>query len=349
MRTILNLLFILLPLGLLAATPASTLKKRLAQLEKQGIMLGHQDDTFYGHNWHSELGRSDVRDVTGDYPAVMGFDLGGLEIDSDENLDHVKFADIRREIIAQHERGGIVTLSWHCRNLVNGKTAWDPKGGETTQLLAGDGLSRLDKALDQVASFISSLQANGKKIAVILRPWHEMNGNWFWWGGKNTTTEFYRQLYRHTHDFMEHRCKGQIVWAFSPNLGAKTMEEYYPGDKYVDLVGLDIYDFDNNPAQYTKNLTEGLDMLTTFARQHHKIAALTETGCQQLSQSQWFTATLWPAISSYKLSYVLLWRNAWDNEKELYVSYPGHPTEPDFKKFAALKRTLLVNDIKQTK
>lgn len=349
MRTILNLLFILLPLGLMAATPASTLKKRLAQLEKQGIMLGHQDDTFYGHNWHSELGRSDVRDVVGDYPAVMGFDLGGLEIGSDENLDHVKFADIRREIIAQHERGGIVTLSWHCRNLVNGKTAWDPEGGETSQLLVGEGLNRLDKALDQVASFISSLQTNCKKVAVILRPWHEMNGDWFWWGGKNTTTELYRQLYRHTHDFMEHRCKGQIVWAFSPNLGAKTMEEYYPGDKYVDLVGLDIYDFDNNPAQYTKNLTEGLDMLTTFARQHHKIAALTETGCQQLPQSQWFTATLWPAISSYKLSYVLLWRNAWDNDKELYVSYPGHPTEPDFKKFAALKRTLFVNDIKQTK
>lgn len=349
MRTILNLLFILLPLGLMAATPASTLKKRLARLEKQGIMLGHQDDTFYGHNWHSESGRSDVRDVAGDYPAVMGFDLGGLEIGSDENLDHVKFADIRREIIAQYERGGIVTLSWHCRNFVNGKTAWDPEGGETTKLLDGDGLNRIDKALDGVASFISSLQTDGKKIAVIFRPWHEMNGNWFWWGGKNTTTELYRQLYRHTHDFMEHRCKGQIVWAFSPNLGAKTMEEYYPGDKYVDLVGLDIYDFDNNPAQYTKNLTEGLNMLTAFARQHHKIAALTETGCQQLPQSQWFTATLWPAISSYKLSYVLLWRNAWDNEKELYVSYPGHATEPDFKKFAALKRTLFVNDIKQTK
>lgn len=337
--------------GKIIAQPSHQLLNRLARLQRQGIMVGHQDDTFYGHNWHGEPDRSDVKETAGDYPAVMGFDLGGLENGDSENLDHVSFADIRREIIAQHERGGIVTLSWHCRNFVNGKTAWDPQGGETAWLLDGAGLARLDNAIKKVADFISSLHTSpspigeGRGGAVIFRPWHEMNGDWFWWGGKNTTPELYRRFYSHIHEELERLCPGQIVWAFSPNLGATSMEEYYPGDKCVDLVGIDIYDFDNNARAYARNVEEGLRMVCDFAKKHHKLAALTETGCQQLQQTEWFTKTLWPSISGFPISYVLLWRNAWDNHKELYVSYPGHATEPDFKAFAALKRTLFIKDI----
>lgn len=351
----------LLPSYGITMTPSHLLRLRLKSLQRQGIMIGHQDDTFYGHNWHGEPGRSDVKETAGDYPAVMGFDLGGLENGDSENLDHVPFADMRREIIAQHERGGIVTFSWHCRNLVSGKTAWDPQGGETAWLLDGAGLARLDAAIAKVADFISSLQPssytnhkaqssilNAQRIPVILRPWHEMNGDWFWWGGKNTTPELYRRFYRHIYDELERLCPGQIVWAFSPNLGAKSMEEYYPGDKYVDLVGIDIYDFDNNAEAYVRNVEEGLRMVCDFAKRHHKLAALTETGCQQLPQAEWFTKTLWPSISGFPISYVLLWRNAWDNPKELYVSYPGHATESDFKRFASFKRTLFANDIKTT-
>lgn len=344
-------------------TPASRLMQRLGRIQRRGIMFGHQDDTFYGHDWHGEDGRSDVLETAGDYPAVMGFDLGGLEVDDTLNLDHVPFSLMRREIIAQYGRGGIVTLSWHCRNLVSGKTAWDPQGGETAWLLDGPGLARLDRAIGKVAEFIASLktppsqwQGNHKAqsskfkvqsemVPVIFRPWHEMNGDWFWWGGKNTSQQLYRRLYRHIHEELERLCPGQIVWAFSPNLGAKTMEEYFPGDNYVDLVGIDVYDFGNNAAAYTANVSAALNMVCRFAKAHQKLPALTETGCQQLPQAEWFTRTLLPAISPYPISYVLLWRNAWDNAKELYVSYPGHATEPDFKRFAGSDKALFIKDI----
>lgn len=346
-RPIISLLSLIFVLPLTArTTPASRLKVRLVNIEKQGIMFGHQDDTFYGHTWHGTRGRSDVLETAGDYPAVMGFDLGGLERKDTANLDHVPFAAMRREIIAQHQRGGVVTLSWHCRNLVNGKTSWDPEGGETAKLLDGKDSTKLDSAIVSVANFIASLKTKKGVVPVIFRPWHEMNGDWFWWGGKNTTTELYRRLYCHIHDRLQKLCPGQIVWAFSPNLGAKSMEDYYPGDAYVDLVGIDIYDFDDNASAYTANVRQGLDMITTFAKKHHKIAAFTETGCQQLPQQQWFTQTLLPLISRYRISYVLLWRNAWDNPKELYTSYRGHDTEADFKAFAKDKRTLFVKDIK---
>lgn len=335
------------------ATPAGLLLHRLGKIQKKGIMIGHQDDTFYGHNWHGESGRSDILETAGDYPAVMGFELGGIENGDTMNIDHVSFNEMRKEIIAQNERGGIVTISWHCHNLISGKTTWDPEGGETAFLLDGDGRARLDSAIAKVAEFIASLQTSpspigeGRGEALIFRPWHEMNGDWFWWGGKNTTPELYKRFYRYIHDKLEKLCPGQIVWAFSPNLGAKTMEEYYPGDRYVDLVGLDIYDFDNNAETYTKNVKDGLDMVCAFAMRHQKLAALTETGCQQLPQKEWFTKTLWPAISGYPISYVLLWRNAWDNHKELYAPYRGHASEPDFKKFASYKKVLFIKDIRK--
>lgn len=133
-------------------------------------MFGHQDDTFYGHTWHGARGRSDVLETAGDYPAVMGFDLGGLERKDTANLDHVSFAAMRREIIAQHQRGGVVTLSWHCRNLVNGKTSWDPEGGETAKLLDGKDSTKLDSAIVSVANFIASLKTKKGVVPVIFRP-----------------------------------------------------------------------------------------------------------------------------------------------------------------------------------
>ena len=79
-------------------------------------MFGHQDDPFYGIGWQYEPNRSDVLESCGDYPAIMGFELGGIEMGDAKNLDSVPFDLMRREIIAHHQRGGIVTISWHPRN-----------------------------------------------------------------------------------------------------------------------------------------------------------------------------------------------------------------------------------------
>ena len=93
-----------------AMAQASQLKSRLLKIMDKGIMVGHQDDPEYGTTWKWDLGKSDVLLTTGDYPAVMGFDLGKIELDSKENLDGVPFDRMRQEIIAQYKRGGIVTF-----------------------------------------------------------------------------------------------------------------------------------------------------------------------------------------------------------------------------------------------
>ena len=53
---------------------------------RKGFMFGHQDDPLYGIGWEGDDGRSDVKSVVGDYPAVMGFDLGRIELGSRKTL-----------------------------------------------------------------------------------------------------------------------------------------------------------------------------------------------------------------------------------------------------------------------
>ena len=54
--------------------------ERLDTLRQKGYMFGHQDDPFYGLTWDYQTDSSDVKNTCGDWPAVMGFELGGIEM-----------------------------------------------------------------------------------------------------------------------------------------------------------------------------------------------------------------------------------------------------------------------------
>src|SRR3712207_8001382 len=73
--------------SLWAQTPAEKLIKRLKKIQKRGVMIGHQDDPVYGTTWKWDKQRSDVKELVGSYPAVMGFDLGEIELENGKNLD----------------------------------------------------------------------------------------------------------------------------------------------------------------------------------------------------------------------------------------------------------------------
>ena len=75
-------------LSLITVTAGAQLRQqlldRLSDIQSYGYMVGHQDDPFYGMDWNGDLGRSDTKEAAGDYPAVMGFDLGGIEMDDEK-------------------------------------------------------------------------------------------------------------------------------------------------------------------------------------------------------------------------------------------------------------------------
>ncbi len=181
------------------------LYKNLTQLSKKGILFGHQDALAYGVNWKYEAGRSDVKDVTGDYPGVYGWDLGGLEYKSVNNIDGIPFDKMRQYIKDAHARGGIVTLSWHINNPLTGKDAWDTTPKSLASALPGGESHQKYKAwLDEGVKYILTLKdKNGEAIPMLFRPYHELTGTWFWWCKNNGNPEEFKALWKFTLEYFQ--------------------------------------------------------------------------------------------------------------------------------------------------
>lgn len=337
------------------ATPATVnLYRNLKKLLTAGIMIGHQDDMAYGVNWKYEKGRSDVKDVTGDFPAVFGWELGHIELDSKVNLDSVPFDKMLEFIKEGYEMGAVITVSWHLNNPLTGKSAWEPAAGTVASVLPGGEKNNLYKNwLDKVAGFLNSLKGKkGEFIPVIFRPFHELNGSWFWWGKNHCTPDQLKQLYRFTVDYLRNEKNiHHLLFAYNTDRFA-TKEEYlerYPGDEYVDVMGFDIYQRNEGNKKFIDELDKTLTTLESIADAKKKIPALTEFGYGTVPDSSWWTKTLWQGLRNHKISYALAWRNAGKEaggEMEFYMPYKGHLSENDFKSFYRLKKTLFGNDIK---
>lgn len=335
----------------------------LKKISAEGkFMFGHHDDTVYGVGWVGDSARSDVESVCGDRPAVLGFDLGRLEMDSKKNLDGVDSNRLRQEIIEHFNRGGMVTLSWHCNNPLSGRHAWvadslrDVESQTVAQILAkGEIHDKFIYWLDRVADFLNSLETPyGVKVPVVFRPWHEHTGSWFWWGQKNCTTDEFKGLWRLTVDHLRERGVVNALYAYSTGLEAggdpEKFMERYPGDDYIDLLGLDFYCSSSEPEaeackHYMEKAAGNVPMLCQLAKDHNKAAAITETGYEGVKTADWWTQTLLPAIEKYPVSYVMVWRNAHDKPGHFYAPYPGHPSVSDFVKFYNDQRTLFVKDV----
>jgi hypothetical protein len=328
----------------------------LKKLLHKGIMFGHQDDLAYGVGWKYVPGKSDVKIVTGDYPAIYGFELGRIELDHHVNLDSVPFDSMRHYIRTAYDRGGVITLSWHLNNPLTGKTAWDSAPGTVASILPGGEKNELYKTwLDKVANFIVSLKGkNGEQIPVILRLFHELNGNWFWWGKDHCTPEEFKQLWHFTVSYLRdtkniHQC----LYAYNTDR-FNSKEDYllkYPGDQWVDVVGFDIYQRqggDKGNTQFIKDMDHMLTMIEEIGAEQKKIPALTEFGYAQVPDSTWWTEVLYKALDHHKISYALAWRNAGFNkvgDAEFYVPYKGQISEKDFMKFSKEPNILFQKDV----
>lgn len=323
------------------------LASKLAGLADSGkVMYGHQDDLSYGHSWkvedweNDDLERSDIKDVSGKYPSVIGFDLGGIELGNKENLDGVPFGLIRKATLKHIARGGAVTYSWHLRNPLTGGDSWDISSDQVVAsvLEGGEKHEEFLVWLDRLAEFLNSL--NG--APVIFRPWHESIGSWFWWGGNLCSADQYKALYRLTKERLEAKEVKNLLWCYSPN-GPISAEDYlsrYPGDESVDILGTDIYEYvgqDGLEAAGERYVTQVRQMLSTLeaiSKERGKLMCLSETGLEGLVDPTWWTERLYPAIKGFPITYVLTWRNAHDKPGHFYGPWKGFENEDDFKTFS---------------
>ena len=344
-------------------TGAQQLIERLDTLRQRGIMYGHQDDPFYGLTWEYQQDSSDVKNVCGDWPAVMGFELGGIEMGDSKSLDSVPFVKITEEVIKHYNRGGIITISWHPRNPVTtidggglaGQkfpegTAWDVTDSTVVKqvLPGGDSYTKFQSWMQRLSDFFATLKtSDGQRIPLMFRPWHENSGSWFWWGESFCSVDEYKALWNMLQDKLIADGFDNIVWAYSPgcqdNLTAERLLDRYPGDDRVDVIGLDGYQWSPDGKDvFIARTKQNLEVLCQVAQEHGKIPALTECGMKNMTEPTWWTSTLLPAVESFPISYLLTWRNYKD---EWFGPSPSKSDASYFVSFYNSDKTLFLKDI----
>lgn len=325
--------------------PSDTAAELLQKLHDQagnGVLFGHEDTTAYGVGWNGEEARSDIKDVCGKWPAVYGWDIGCVDSGEEEiaegNIDGVPFEDMSRLIIEADARGGINTLSFHQENPNTRQSAFDntPAVGELQVETDGDSKSYLEY-LDSVATFLLRLhREDGSLVPVIFRPLHEHNMSWAWWGRESCSLDDYIALYQLFVRYLRNvkNCTN-VLFAYAPQ-DVSTAEEYlqgYPGDEFVDVLGLDYYTVWDQTQM--ESLVEALTMLNGLAEEKGKVAALTETGIENVPIANWWTEYLLPVFKSNEVCartvWVLIWRNS--SEEHFFGPYPGQESAEDFVAF----------------
>lgn len=211
-----------------------------------------------------------VARMYGKVPAIFGQDFG-FAAPGDKDAVAAR-PDIIAEVKRQHALGSIITLCWHAVP----PTADEPVtfqsrrgAGATNQNLAsvqgrltdqqwhdvltpGTALNQKWCAqVDVIAGFLKQLQA--AHIPVLWRPYHEMNGNWFWWGGRpgDTGTKLiYRQMFDR---LVNYHHINNLIWIWSldrPSQPDRQFVDYNPGPKYFDVAALDVYGSDFKQSYY---------------------------------------------------------------------------------------------------
>jgi mannan endo-1,4-beta-mannosidase len=253
-----------------ASPEAKTVLRYLYEINGKYILSGQ-------HNYNQDLNRfsDSAKAITGKYPAVWGSDFIW-------NGVHDNGQAIVNEAINKWKNGYLVTLMWH-----QGRPTDDPPFGwkesiqgkltdaQWTELTTpGSDLNKRWLAqIDSIAFYLKELR--DAHVPVLWRPYHEMNGVWFWWGNKKGEDGIAR-LWRMMYDrYTNYHKLNNLLWVWGAN-GLRDLPEdeayayrdFYPGAGYVDVLGADIYHFDYEQKDYN-------DLLAVA---NGKIIALTETG-----------------------------------------------------------------------
>ncbi|MBW1654344.1 glycoside hydrolase family 26 protein [Flavobacterium quisquiliarum] len=340
-----------------ATKETKNLYRNLKTISKNHILFGHQHALEYGHGWSNEPNRSDVKSVTGSHPAVVGIDFSDFSGRPDEQIQQAK-ETLRKNVIETYERGGVTTVSWHFNNPASeGGFYWKDGISKASMALIKPGGSHHDQykeILKSIADFAHSVKAkNGTLAPMIFRPYHEFDGDWFWWGKSHTSREDFIAVWQFTVSYLKDTLGvHNFIYAFSPDNQFNSEAAYlerYPGDNYVDMLGMDDYGDFGRDEKY--DLTAGLKKLKIFsdlAIKKKKLAAFTETGLESIPNEKWWTEVLLKTLKSQnlQLAYVLVWRNDSTSPTHYYAPFPEQLSEKDFVKFHNDSFTLFEKDLK---
>ena len=254
-----------------ASPSARRLLEYLASVEGQRILTGQHTLTMAQEELHH------IEAVTGKLPAVCGFEL--LSYSPNIRLETGDEACVR-EVLENRgtlqrawewaQRGGVLTFTWHWYSPLGGrdKSFFSRNTDFDASLALIDGTEEhraLCSDLDHMAALLKPFC--DADVPILWRPFHEAEGDWFWWGVKGP--EVARALYRFMfHYYTQHHHLDNLVWVWNSPL-----PEGYVGDDCCDIISRDMYPAPHAHGAFEQKLTE-LRCITDA----DKGAAIAETG-----------------------------------------------------------------------
>ncbi|MGO8701893.1 MAG: glycosyl hydrolase [Limisphaerales bacterium] len=216
------------------------------------------------HNFPGDKNKHtlDAARAWGKTPAIFGKDWGFAKA-GDKDSAFVR-NDIVEQLKEQYKKGSLVVMCWHeVPPTANEPVTFRGRRGSSSEavtnlntvqgrlteaqykdlLTPGTALhERWCAQVDAIVPYLKALQ--DAHVPLLWRPFHEMNGAWFWWGGRQGeygTAALYKMMF----DRLVHYHKiRNLIWVWNvdrPEGTSLKFEECWPGPEYVDVLTLDCY------------------------------------------------------------------------------------------------------------
>lgn len=305
-----------LPVNPNADQAARDLLERLYQTVDEGkIFSGLHHNQLMMPNYVRDLNRINEA-VEGAVPMVWG---GDVAWDADK---------VVQMATDHHQRGYLISITWHAaRPFDHGVVRFKEQTQgrftrEQWEELVTEGSEMHSQWLaqvDSIAQYLKVLQDAG--VPLLWRPFHEMNGEWFWWGdrrGERGFTVLWKMLY---HRLTDYHKLNNLIWVWNPNNPRrhpvdKTMgyDLYYPGDEFVDVLAADVY--------HREWFQDTHDQLVELGKE--KLVALGEVGelptAEQLksyNRYAWFM--IWTDFTANKYNTIDALKDIFGNERVINI------------------------------
>lgn len=272
------------PVNKNATKKAAELLKYLADTAGNGILTGQHTQTNPMEEYNL------IHQYTSCYPKVVGFELLSYS-------PNINYNDASEECLTEvYENKDTLSTALRIAKTTDSILVFcfhwfSPLGGRDKSFYSKntdfDAEKVLIKDSDEQKAFYSDLEKIAKElevfkeqdIPILWRPFHEVEGTWFWWGNKGGRVA--REMYIMMFDlFVNVYHLDNLLWVWS-----SPTSESYPGDKYVDVIGWDIYLPEKDYTDYSSHYEKLIQNTTK-----NKVPALTEVGyipdIEKLSKSR---------------------------------------------------------------
>ena len=255
-----------------ATQAAKQLLNELSEIAGKSIVTGQHTQTI-------PMEEIDyIKEVTGKEPKLRGFELLAYS-------PNINYEDAGEECLTEvyenrgtvdtaiewaRKTGGIVTLSFHWFSPIGGRDkSFYAKNTEfgAEKLLVENTPERNAFYHDMDVIAIELRKFENANIPVLWRPFHEADGDWFWWGAKGpvVASKLYRLMYEY---YINELQLNNLIWVWNC-----PVKEAYPGDDFVDVVSVDIYLEHYEKTDYRTQYEQLIQ-----ATSQNKVAALAEVG-----------------------------------------------------------------------